>query len=108
MDSLSMMKQKENKGYYDLIMAAFVSVLLISNIASSAKIVSLGLSVFGVALAFDAGTILFPISYIFGDILTEVYGYKNSRRVIWTGFVILALSAGVFWIIQRLPGEGTW
>jgi queuosine precursor transporter len=94
--------------FFDIIMAAFVAVLIISNIASSAKIVSLGFSVFGIALAFDAGTILFPISYIFGDILTEVYGYKNSRRVIWTGFVILALSAGVFWIIQRLPGESTW
>jgi len=94
--------------FFDIIMAAFVAVLIISNIASSAKIVDLGLSIRGVALAFDAGTILFPISYIFGDILTEVYGYKNSRRVIWTGFAILALSAGVFWIIQRLPGEGTW
>ena len=94
--------------FFDIIMAAFVAVLIISNIASSAKIVDLGLSVFGVALAFDAGTILFPVSYIFGDILTEVYGYKNSRRVIWTGFVILALSAGVFWIIQRLPSESTW
>ncbi|MCJ7432306.1 MAG: queuosine precursor transporter [Anaerolineales bacterium] len=94
--------------FFDIIMAAFVAVLIISNIASSAKIVDLGLSIFGVALAFDAGTILFPISYIFGDILTEVYGYKNSRRVIWTGFAILALSAGVFWIIQRLPGEVSW
>jgi uncharacterized integral membrane protein (TIGR00697 family) len=94
--------------FFDIIMAAFVAVLIISNIASSAKIVDLGFGIFGVALAFDAGTILFPISYIFGDILTEVYGYKNSRRVIWTGFVILALSAGVFWIIQRLPGESTW
>jgi uncharacterized integral membrane protein (TIGR00697 family) len=94
--------------FFDIIMAAFVAVLIISNIASSAKIVSLGFSVFGMALAFDAGTILFPISYIFGDILTEVYGYKNSRRVIWTGFAILALSAGVFWIIQRLPGEVSW
>ncbi len=94
--------------FFDIIMAAFVAVLIISNVASSAKIVDLGISVLGVALAFDAGTILFPISYIFGDILTEVYGYINSRRVIWTGFAILALSAGVFWIIQRLPGEVTW
>jgi len=94
--------------FFDIIMASFVAVLVISNVASSAKIVNLGLSIFGVALAFDAGTILFPISYIFGDILTEVYGYKNSRRVIWTGFVILLLSAGVFWIIQHLPGESIW
>ena len=58
--------------YYDLVMALFVTVLLISNIASSAKIVDWGFSIFGVRLAFDAGTILFPVSYIFGDVLTEV------------------------------------
>lgn len=94
--------------YFDLIMAFFVMVLVVSNIASSAKIIDLGLSVFDIPLAFDAGTLLFPISYIFGDILTEVYGYKRSRRVIWTGFAALALSALVFWVIQRLPGEVTW
>jgi hypothetical protein len=94
--------------YYDRIMALFVMVLVVSNIASSAKIIDLGFSIFDIPLAFDAGTLLFPISYIFGDILTEVYGYKRSRRVIWTGFAALALSALVFWVIQRLPGEGTW
>lgn len=94
--------------FFDLIMSAFVAVLIVSNIISSAKIVNLGISLFTLPLAFDAGTILFPISYIFGDILTEVYGYKRARRVIWTGFVILALSAVVFWIVQRLPGESTW
>ncbi|HEX2995560.1 MAG TPA: queuosine precursor transporter [Anaerolineales bacterium] len=94
--------------FFDLIMAVFVTVLVVSNIASSAKIVDWGLSLFGVPLAFDAGTILFPISYIFGDILTEVYGYKRSRRVIWAGFVCLALSAFVFWLIRVMPGEATW
>ncbi|MEW6240371.1 MAG: queuosine precursor transporter [Chloroflexota bacterium] len=94
--------------YFDLIMAAFVAVLIVSNIASSAKIIDLGFSLFGLAFAFDAGTILFPVSYIFGDILTEVYGYKRSRRVIWAGFAILALSSVVFWIVQHLPGEATW
>ena len=62
----------------------------------------------GLPLAFDAGTILFPVSYIFGDILTEVYGYKQSRRVIWAGFACLALSALVFWMVSRMPGEATW
>ena len=81
---------------------------MVSNIASSAKIVDWGVSIFGIPLAFDAGTILFPISYIFGDILTEVYGYKRSRKVIWTGFVVLILSALVFWLISILPGESTW
>jgi uncharacterized integral membrane protein (TIGR00697 family) len=94
--------------FFDLIMAVFVTVLVISNIASSAKIVDWGFSLFGVPMAFDAGTILFPISYIFGDILTEVYGYKRSRRVIWVGFVCLALSAFIFWIVRVMPGEATW
>ena len=94
--------------YFDRIMALFVMVLVVSNIASSAKIIDLGFSIFNIPLAFDAGTLLFPVSYIFGDILTEVYGYKRSRRVIWTGFAALALSALVFWGVQRLPGEATW
>jgi uncharacterized integral membrane protein (TIGR00697 family) len=94
--------------YLAPIMAVFVTVLIVSNIASSAKIVDLGFAVGGVPMAFDAGTILFPISYIFGDILTEVYGYKNSRRVIWTGFFCLALASATFWAVSHLPGEGTW
>jgi uncharacterized integral membrane protein (TIGR00697 family) len=94
--------------YFDLIMAVFVTVLVVSNIASSAKIVDWGFSLFGVRMAFDAGTILFPVSYIFGDILTEVYGYKRSRRVIWTGFACLALSAAIFAIVRGLPGEAHW
>jgi len=94
--------------YFDIIMAVFVTVLVLSNIASSAKIVDLGFSLFNVPMAFDAGTILFPVSYIFGDVLTEVYGYKKSRRVIWAGFACLALSAVVFGIVNALPGEATW
>jgi hypothetical protein len=94
--------------FFDWITAVFVTVLVVSNIASSAKIVDWGFSLFGLPLAFDAGTILFPISYIFGDILTEVYGYKQSRRVIWAGFVCLALSAIIFWIVRLMPGEATW
>jgi queuosine precursor transporter len=89
-------------------MAVFVTVLVVSNISSSAKIVDWGFSIFGVRMAFDAGTILFPVSYIFGDILTEVYGYKNSRRVIWVGFGCLALSAVIFGIVRVLPGEAQW
>ncbi|MDX9991041.1 MAG: queuosine precursor transporter [Anaerolineales bacterium] len=99
--------QKSYK-YYDLVMVAFVTVLVVSNIASSAKIVDLKISILGFGLAFDGGTILFPLGYIFGDILTEVYGFKRSRRVIWAGFFALALSAAVFWLISVLPGESTW
>lgn len=94
--------------FFDLIMAFFVTVLVVSNIASSAKIVDWGFGIFGVRLAFDAGTILFPVSYIFGDILTEVYGYKNSRRVIWAGFGCLAVSALIFWLVRIMPGEAQW
>ena len=94
--------------FFDLIMAVFVTVLVVSNIASSAKIVDWGFSIRGVRMAFDAGTILFPVSYIFGDILTEVYGYRRSRRVIWAGFACLALSAVIFWIVRIMPGEATW
>lgn len=94
--------------FFDLIMAVFVTVLVVSNIASSAKIVDWGFTLFGVPMAFDAGTILFPVSYIFGDVLTEVYGYKRSRRVIWAGFACLALSAVVLWLVRVMPGEATW
>lgn len=94
--------------FFDIIMALFVTVLVVSNVASSAKIIDLGGSLFGVPLAFDAGTLLFPISYIFGDILTEVYGFKRSRRVIWVGFFALVLASAVFWLVSVLPGETTW
>jgi uncharacterized integral membrane protein (TIGR00697 family) len=94
--------------FFDLIMAVFVTVLVVSNIASSAKIVDWGFNLSGLPMAFDAGTILFPISYVFGDVLTEVYGYKRSRRVIWVGFACLALSAFIFWIVRVMPGEATW
>ena len=94
--------------YFDLIMALFVTVLLVSNVASSAKIVDWRASVLGLPLAFDAGTLLFPVSYIFGDVLTEVYGYRRSRRVIWTGFACAALMSATFWLVGKLPGEAMW
>ncbi len=94
--------------YYDFVAAMFVAVLLISNIASAAKIIDWGVSIFSLPLAFDAGTLLFPISYIFGDILTEVYGFKQSRRVIWAGFTASLLMAGTFWVIGLMPGESAW
>jgi uncharacterized integral membrane protein (TIGR00697 family) len=94
--------------YFDLILALFVTVLVVSNIASAAKIVDWSSLPGGLPLVFDAGTILFPISYIFGDILTEVYGYRRARRAIWIGFACLALTSGAFALIQRLPAEATW
>ncbi len=87
--------------YFTLVTALFVAVVIISNIAS-AKWVNLG------PLTFDGGTILFPISYIFGDILTEVYGYRRSRQVIWTGFGCALLMALVFAIVGALPSAPGW
>ncbi|MCL2600089.1 MAG: queuosine precursor transporter [Treponema sp.] len=102
----------ENAGvsfrYFDIAMAAFVVILVLSNIASSAKIVDMGFSVFGIPLAFDGGTLLFPFAYVLGDVLTEVYGFKASRKAIWTGFAILAFSALFFFVLQALPGEASW
>jgi uncharacterized integral membrane protein (TIGR00697 family) len=94
--------------FIDLITASFVAILLISNVASSAKIVWLGFAVAGVPFSIDAGTFLFPLSYIFDDVLTEVYGYSRSRRVIWTGFAALTVMSLCFWFIQRLPGDAQW
>jgi queuosine precursor transporter len=94
--------------YLDIITVVFVLVLVLSNIASSAKIIDWGISLGPIPLSFDAGTILFPISYIIGDVLTEVYGFKRARRIIWIGFGALAFSAITFWLVQVLPGEPTW
>jgi len=87
--------------YLDAITVAFVSVLLISNVAS-AKILDLGV------FTFDGGTILFPLSYIFGDILTEVYGYGRSRRVIWMGFFAAMLMSLCFMVVGALPASPDW
>ena len=94
--------------YLDIVTVVFTLVLALSNIASSAKLIDWGISLGGVPLAFDAGTLFFPVAYIFGDILTEVYGYKISRRVIWIGFLGLVFTALMFFLIQKLPGEATW
>ncbi len=94
--------------FLDTVTALFVTVLLVSNIASAAKIVHLGISIGGFPLAFDGGTFLFPLSYIFGDVLTEVYGYRKSRKVIWTGFGCAGLMSLTFWLLGRLPGEVSW
>ncbi len=87
--------------YLSLITAFFVTILLVSNIAST-KILLLG------PFTFDGGTILFPLSYIFGDILTEVYGYAKARKVIWTGFAMVIIAALVFYIVGKLPAAADW
>ena len=93
--------------YYDLVMVAFVTVLVCSNLIGPAKIAQLDLPLLG-TLTFGAGVLFFPISYVFGDILTEVYGYARSRRVIWSGFAALAFAALMAWVIVRLPPAPFW
>jgi queuosine precursor transporter len=99
---------KKRYRFYDSITALFVTILLLSNLLSSAKLIDLGINLGAVPLAFDAGTLVFPISYIFGDILTEVYGYKYSRRVIWLGFLATALMGFFVWLAGQLPGQSEW
>jgi uncharacterized integral membrane protein (TIGR00697 family) len=87
--------------YLGTISVFFVAVLLISNVAST-KVVDFGW------FTFDGGTLLFPLSYIFGDILTEVYGYKKSRGVIWLGFICALVMSLVFIIVGKLPPAPDW
>jgi len=94
--------------YLDVVASFFVVILVVSNIASSAKIVDLGFSIFSVPMAFDGGTLLFPFAYVLGDVLTEVYGFKTTRRVIFIGFAALVLTAVVFFVLRKLPAEANW
>jgi queuosine precursor transporter len=89
--------------YYDFVMAAFVTVLICSNLIGPAKIVQ-----FDGWPAFGAGVLFFPISYVFGDILTEVYGYARARRVIWAGFVGLAFASLMAAVVVALPPAPFW
>lgn len=87
--------------YYDLILAWFAAVLLISNIGA-VKLISIG------PLILDGGAVLFPLVYIFGDILTEVYGYAYARRAIWTGFGVMLLAVSALTIVRFLPASPEW
>jgi len=93
--------------YYDFVMAAFVTVLICSNLIGPAKIAQAELPYLG-AISFGAGILFFPISYVFGDILTEVYGYSRSRRVIWAGFGGLAFASLMSWVVVKLPPAPFW
>lgn len=93
--------------YYDLMMAAFVAILLLSNIIGASKPSYISLPD-GSQWAFGAGVMFFPISYIIGDVLTEVYGYARARRVIWTGFAALAFMAFMAWVVVALPPAEGW
>jgi queuosine precursor transporter len=84
-----------------VISGLFVGVLVLSNVLA-AKMLRIG------PFVFDGGTLLFPLSYIFGDLLTEVYGYKESRKVIWTGLAALVVMSLNIWLIGALPAESSW
>ena len=92
--------------YYDFVMAAFVTVLICSNFIGAAKQATVDLPLLG-AVTFGAGVLFFPISYIFGDILTEVYGYGRDRRVVWAGFAGLAFATFMAWVVVSLPPAGS-
>src|SRR5262245_47317431 len=93
--------------YFDLLMVGFVVVLVCSNLIGPAKIAVVDLPFWG-PFAFGAAAIFFPISYVFGDILTEVYGYAQARKVIWTGFAALLFASGMAAIVVALPPAPFW
>lgn len=92
--------------YYDLVMAAFVAVLLCSNFIGAAKQTTIEVPLLG-PTTFGAGVLFFPISYIFGDVLTEVYGYGRDRRVVWAGFGALVFASFMAWVVISLPPAGS-
>ncbi len=97
-----MVSEKEpHLKYFTIISSVFVSVLLVSNTVAT-KLFSLG------PFIFTGGILVFPISYIFGDILTEVYGYARSRKIIWTGFFCLLFMSLVYWLVGLLTPAAVW
>jgi queuosine precursor transporter len=88
--------------YFDYVMAAFVAILLLSNLIGAAKLATLG------GFTFGAGILFFPVSYVIGDVLTEVYGYANARRCIWAGFSALVFMAFMSWVVVAMPPAPGW
>jgi hypothetical protein len=88
--------------YYDLVMAAFVTVLLCANLIGATKVARLG------GITFGAGVLFFPISYVFGDVLTEVYGYARARKVVWAGFGALLFASFMAWAVLAFPPAPGW
>src|ERR1700704_4845527 len=101
------MPESRSYRYYEFVMAAFVTILICSKLIGPAKIAQLDLPLLGTA-SFGAGVLFFPISYVFGDVLTEVYGYAKARRVIWAGFAGLAFASFMAWVVVALPPAPFW
>lgn len=93
--------------YYELLMAAFVTVFLCSNLLGPGKAVQVELPFAG-EFVFGAAMLFFPLSYLFGDVLTEVYGFARARRVIWTGFAAMLFAAFMAWAVVRMPPAAGW
>jgi uncharacterized integral membrane protein (TIGR00697 family) len=93
--------------HFDLVMAAFVTVLLLSNVLGAGKVAVIDLPGIG-TWPFGAGILFFPVSYVIGDILTEVYGYDRARRCIWTGFAALLFMAFMAFVVVALPPSPGW
>jgi queuosine precursor transporter len=88
--------------YFDYVMAAFVAILLLSNLIGASKLATLG------GYTFGAGILFFPVSYVIGDVLTEVYGYANARRCVWMGFAAMAFMAFMSWAVVAMPAADGW
>jgi uncharacterized integral membrane protein (TIGR00697 family) len=101
------MSEQRSYRYYEFVMAAFVTVLICSNLIGPAKIAQFELPLLG-AIVFGSGAMFFPISYVFGDILTEVYGYSRARRVIWAGFAGLGFASFMSAVVVALPPAPFW
>jgi uncharacterized integral membrane protein (TIGR00697 family) len=93
--------------YFDFMMAAFVTILLLSNVIGAGKVAVVNLPWFG-PWPFGAGVLFFPVSYVLGDVLTEVYGYANARRCIWAGFAAMLFMAFMSWVVVALPPAADW
>ncbi len=88
--------------YFDYVMAAFVAILLLSNLIGAAKLAQVG------GFTFGAGILFFPVSYVIGDVLTEVYGYSNARRCVWMGFFALIFMAFMSFVVVAMPPSPGW
>jgi uncharacterized integral membrane protein (TIGR00697 family) len=93
--------------YFDFVMAAFVTILLLSNVIGAGKVATITLPGVG-PWPFGAGILFFPVSYVLGDVLTEVYGYARARRCIWAGFAAMLFMAFMSWVVVKLPPAATW
>ncbi|MEP2735881.1 MAG: queuosine precursor transporter [Erythrobacter sp.] len=116
MEKPTVAASQHNFRYYDLVMAAFVAVLLLSNIIGAAKLSAIDASFWPSGwwpapdgmFIFGAGILFFPVSYVIGDVLTEVYGYARARRVIWTGFAAMVFMAFMSWAVVVMPAADSW